>query len=363
MVTAIRYNLSISSSGPFRPLGAQSGAYLHCPPQRWLNNLKHGATVFLYHPCAPVRQRVRLSVLTCSCLSDYIMTLYPDLSTHWPLAIVSWGRTLELSTVTSSDICDWLEGATAAQGNRGDVGKTRKYDLLLIHPAGRHTHREGPHLHLPNAPKESVRRCCERGLAEFHVETPEEETEQRKERSAERNQTVARVTPSLLDLDPLTEPGTLDLHPGPLALGLPLQPKPEVNHQNTPPPQTATQSKSSTCAAGGCSGLEASSPLGGSVLANGMPRTPRTDEAVWAAAALGFLLVLLALSVLHTRLYRHWRTSPSLYWYDRRQDYDSVGDVIRRRLKIAERRRKRRPSFNRRHECSLLPNSSTDEDQ
>lgn len=54
------------------------------------------------------------------------------------------------------------------------------------------------------------------------------------------------------------------------------------------------------------------------------PRTPRTDEAAWAAAALGFLLVLLTLSVLHTRLYRHWRSPPSLYWHDQRQDYDSV---------------------------------------
>lgn len=60
------------------------------------------------------------------------------------------------------------------------------------------------------------------------------------------------------------------------------------------------------------------------VMSKGLPRTPRTDEAVWAAAALGFLLVLLTLSVLHTRLYRHWRTTPSLYWRDPRQDYDSV---------------------------------------
>lgn len=57
---------------------------------------------------------------------------------------------------------------------------------------------------------------------------------------------------------------------------------------------------------------------------NPAARTLRTDEAVWAAAALGFLLVLLALSVLHTRLYRHWRTMPSLYWRDPQQDYDSV---------------------------------------
>ena len=56
----------------------------------------------------------------------------------------------------------------------------------------------------------------------------------------------------------------------------------------------------------------------------GKGRTPRTDKAVWAAGALGFLLVLLALSVLHTRLYRQWRTTPNMYWHDPRQDYDSV---------------------------------------
>lgn len=56
----------------------------------------------------------------------------------------------------------------------------------------------------------------------------------------------------------------------------------------------------------------------------GVSRILRNNEAVWAAAALGFLLVLLTLSVLHTRLYRHWRTSPSLYWRDPKQDYDTV---------------------------------------
>ncbi|TNN28451.1 hypothetical protein EYF80_061402 [Liparis tanakae] len=88
------------------------------------------------------------------------------------------------------------------------------------------------------------------------------------------------------------------------------------------------------------------------------PRTPRTDEAAWAAAALGFLLILLTLSVLHTRLYRHWRTAPSLYWRDTQQDYDSVADVIRRRIRIANTRWKR----GRRRECVLLPSSSSSDE-
>ncbi|XP_072249012.1 uncharacterized protein tp53i13 isoform X1 [Leuresthes tenuis] len=97
---------------------------------------------------------------------------------------------------------------------------------------------------------------------------------------------------------------------------------------------------------------------GAAVGSKGLPRTPRTDEAVWAAAALGFLLVLLTLSVLHTRLYRYWRTVPSLYWHDPRRDYDSVADVIHRRLRIAKRRRKR----SRRQECVLLPSSSSSDE-
>lgn len=53
----------------------------------------------------------------------------------------------------------------------------------------------------------------------------------------------------------------------------------------------------------------------------------RTNEAVWAAAALGFLLVLLTLSVLHTRLYRNCRAPSSLYWRESQQDYESVAGM------------------------------------
>lgn len=35
----ISYNYSIPNSGAFRPVKAESGEYLYCPPQRWLNNL------------------------------------------------------------------------------------------------------------------------------------------------------------------------------------------------------------------------------------------------------------------------------------------------------------------------------------
>lgn len=55
-----------------------------------------------------------------------------------PIALVSWGRTLELSTVASSDVCDWLETTTSARNTFGGVSQSRKYDLLLTWSAEQH---------------------------------------------------------------------------------------------------------------------------------------------------------------------------------------------------------------------------------
>lgn len=100
---------------------------------------------------------------------------------------------------------------------------------------------------------------------------------------------------------------------------------PQQNLQTAGSSQANSQDCDGCKAGEHCDCTKASGPEARFVVVNnGLLRTPRTDEAVWAAAALGFLLVLLTLSVLHTRLYRYWRTSPSLYWHDPRQDYDRV---------------------------------------
>ncbi|MGH0182741.1 UNVERIFIED_CONTAM: hypothetical protein FKN15_010406 [Acipenser sinensis] len=77
-----------------------------------------------------------------------------------------------------------------------------------------------------------------------------------------------------------------------------------------------------------CSGGDQSQ--GGAAVAGSRSRgmqdpTLRTEEAAWAAAALGFLLVVLTLSILHTRLYRRCQRGPSLYWASPSfQGYDTV---------------------------------------
>uniref|UniRef100_A0A4W5Q6Q5 Tumor protein p53 inducible protein 13 n=1 Tax=Hucho hucho TaxID=62062 RepID=A0A4W5Q6Q5_9TELE len=438
MDTPITYNHTIPNSGAHRTVGAESGEYLYCPPQRWLNNLQHGATVLLYHPCAPVRQRDLLSVLGHFCLSDYIITPHPDLSKHRPLALVSWGRTLELSHVTTSEVCDWLQ-LTAAHGNRGDVDQSRQYNLLLTHPAG----------HKHAYPKQkSLRQCCEETLSllDGWLEVTDwGRGRVRKSRAAlrkegkekERRTTLDRTEPNRVQkhgttLKPEAQgQATVRVTQGGTDRGLKVtQPRRRENDTNEKDPrgkvretdwvnqneaedkrqsgktgdiqerevkssrheeetqprnsptkrkkplsqsqpkhlavtQANSQDRRADCdgKVGHCECTETVAPLGSAVAGPGdrMPPTPRTDEAVWAAAALGFLLVLLVLSVLHTRLYRHWRTTPSMYWHDPKQDYDRVADVIHRRMKMPGRR-KRRASKSRRLECVLLPPSSSTEE-
>ncbi|XP_030008914.1 uncharacterized protein tp53i13 isoform X1 [Sphaeramia orbicularis] len=531
----ISYNYSIPNSGAYRPVSAERGEYLYCPPQRWLNNLHHGATVLLYHPCTPLHERLLLSALARSCLSDYILTPHHQLHKHMPVALVSWGRTLEASTVASSQICDWLESARSTRSQVSEVSHSRRYNLLLTWPAEQHWH--------SSKMKGSLKQCCEQTITQLLNEVMkaeqrssanargvgqmEEGDKSRLRRAADRedveddskkdkptakvdstlsNQTneigrnlqnynstispavhsvpgnrkasdhtapreasrseipnqnlglaptpknplVSNISGAARDSDSsrfkasqfhklTTKPSYKQSHlrnSKPLAgvdekdnhsvrnEALTLGPKNEgtesskqrdsdskhsmrvknshkdtaadgkmkdnevvdveereadPNHryshthshnkseqigfdsQQYPNPQPVSDTQDcGWCTAGEpCECPKGSAAeIRAAAVNHGLLRTPRTDEAVWAAAALGFLLVLLTLSVLHTRLYRHWRTAPSLYWHDPRQDYDSVADVIRRRMQISKRRRKR----GRRQECVLLPSSSSSDD-
>ncbi|XP_073318541.1 uncharacterized protein tp53i13 [Pagrus major] len=501
MDRSISYNHTIPNSGAYRPVRAESGEYSYCPPQRWLNNLHHAATVLLYHPCAPLHERLLLSVLARSCLLDYIITPHPQLNNHTLIALVSWGHTLELSTVASSDVCDWLETTSSPRNKFDAVSQSRKYNLLLTWSAEQPGER-------PAKMKGSLRRCCEQTISsllsgEMESNMKKESLEPMKGKSRqiraaikdkwENVKDVNKTEGTLTNVSTITTPSstediqsnnsksgpgdrTLSDPPGPRGnpsqshiqnvnqdpttpLGLSMSetnpnPSPgldvavsvnsehdltampevlspqdegtdsvhppmeesgskdkhydkdhtadgmmkdnevvdvkerELEHKQThsdahshhkdekaafdsvsksqseSPPQPASYLPSSRdcdgckegerCECNKDSGAEAQASL----VNSGLPRTPRTDEAVWAAAALGFLLVLLTLSVLHTRLYRHWRTTPSLYWHDPQLDYDSVADVIRRRLRIVKKRRKR----GRRQECVLLPSSSSSDE-
>ncbi|XP_056296688.1 uncharacterized protein tp53i13 isoform X2 [Pseudoliparis swirei] len=480
MDESISYNHTIPNSGAYRPVRAKSGEYLYCPPHRWLNNLHHGATVLLYHPCAPLRERLLLSVLARSCLPDHVVTSHPHLSEHRPVAFVSWGHTLELSSAAAADVYGWLE--TTASTRRAEVvgvSRSGKYNLLLTRSAEQHRQQHAHPEERAAEMKESLRQCFERTVssqltaameAEPESNVKRESSRRMKERGQRRriraavkgeegNQREDTIThrsnrttnisgtrdiqnhnftlgpptdpPEILNsnqgltprsttpsrthmsrttltsdiINPLadgvngegnqtaghededeanvfsedhpagggrrgdeavdvkgreleTEPTHGDTHADGNGFHSVSKPRSESRRHQNPQPAGRPPDCDGCSAGGGCE-CDEDSGASGAVSKKGLPGTPRTDEAAWAAAAaLGFLLILLTLSVLHTRLYRHWRTAPSLYWRDTRQNYDSVADVIRRRIRIANTRRKR----GRRRECVLLPSSSSSDE-
>nr|XP_016852778.1 PREDICTED: tumor protein p53-inducible protein 13 isoform X3 [Anolis carolinensis] len=86
--------------------------------------------------------------------------------------------------------------------------------------------------------------------------------------------------------------------------------------------------------------------------------TPRTEEAAWAASALTFLLVVLTVAILYTRLHRKCRRGRSLYWMvSGEEDRETVAAVIKRRLLSSQIRRKKRP---RKKQQELLVSTSSD---
>ncbi|KAG5269531.1 hypothetical protein AALO_G00203060 [Alosa alosa] len=443
MDTAIIYNATIPNRGDHRPVGAQPGVYLYCPPQRWLNNLQHGSIVALHHPCAPERQRARVTALVQSCLPGYIVTTHPWLSTHRPVALVSWGRTLEMSHVAAPEVCDWLVSVSSNRPQQhSDPERSRRvrYSLLLTHAAPLHRAKDtAQDTHETTSQIDwlkNLKSCCEQTLSHHkdgvirredkdgRIQKEKGELHFQRERSTIQKMETKR-TAAAVPVQSTARPRTAAANASP-----PAERKEQVGAgepKKAEAPGTQEQEGlSQTGGEGGGGGWEQgkvtsaektrsrthyshtlshgqthrkagagrgssgdSSPrqrvredteeqqrlkereteapavgVGvagrGSVAGDRRPMA-RTDDAVWAAAALGFLLVLLTLSVLHTRLYRHWRTMPSLYWHDRTQDYDSVADVVRRRLKLAGRR-KRRVGAGRRQEAPLITISSTEED-
>uniref|UniRef100_A0A9J8ADT4 Tumor protein p53 inducible protein 13 n=1 Tax=Cyprinus carpio carpio TaxID=630221 RepID=A0A9J8ADT4_CYPCA len=366
MDTPITYNNRIPTHGPHRPVEAESGEYLYCPPQRWLHNLK-------------------------------------------PLAVVSWGRSLEMSRITLG-VCDWLF-TISSNISLANTSQRAKYNLYLTKPAPMDKPENTSQEMSEVERLKFLKKCCMETLSLIEVQRTRgrtrksrmvvkqslEEVELKddvKPETAKLNHTdtllqnhtkrmasfsVLTVTQSLSSAKDSKEPGDsstdkskttekqfpqnnlTERHKYQTDRKTHKKTITEVKKHRIKTDTKAQRSGSECGELGQCGISDSSKPphLGGPLKGERIP-IQRTDEAVWAAGALGFLLVLLTLSVLHTRLYRHWRSSTSLYWHDNQQDYESVGDIIRRRLRMVGRR-KRRSSQKRRQECPLLSNSSNEE--
>ncbi|XP_048468719.1 uncharacterized protein tp53i13 [Rhincodon typus] len=130
----IEYDEQIPTSGMYRPIWAAYGEYLYVPPQRWVHNLQRGGVAFLYHPCVHPRLKEELSLLARACKYQHIITPHLNLSQQWPLALVTWGKSLEMSTINLAEAVSWLrENVNLAHSS--EMEDDGAYNYLLIRRA------------------------------------------------------------------------------------------------------------------------------------------------------------------------------------------------------------------------------------
>ncbi|XP_051891679.1 uncharacterized protein tp53i13 [Pristis pectinata] len=130
----IVYNMRIPNSGMHRPNWAVYGEYLFVPAQRWVHNLQCGGIAFLYHPCTHPSLKEELSLLARACVYKHIITPHLNLTQERPLALVAWGKSLEMSEVNLAEAVSWLRKSVnrACDSQLKDDGL---YKFLLIQKA------------------------------------------------------------------------------------------------------------------------------------------------------------------------------------------------------------------------------------
>ncbi|XP_059829322.1 uncharacterized protein tp53i13 [Hypanus sabinus] len=130
----IVYNVRIPNSGMHRPNRAVYGEYLYIPAQRWVHNLQHGGIAFLYHPCVHPQLKEELTLLARACVQKHIITPHLNLSQERPLALVAWGKSLEMSEINLAEAVSWLT-KSANQAYNPQVKEDGVYKFLLIQKA------------------------------------------------------------------------------------------------------------------------------------------------------------------------------------------------------------------------------------
>ena len=96
-------------SGAYRPLAPKFGSYRYLPPQRWLHSLADGSLVLLYHPCAFPGQVEQLQNTLKGCLYRHVITPSQRLTPQRPLALVAWGKSLQMSVVDDGIVVKFIK--------------------------------------------------------------------------------------------------------------------------------------------------------------------------------------------------------------------------------------------------------------
>ncbi|XP_037930198.1 uncharacterized protein LOC119669381 [Teleopsis dalmanni] len=121
----IRYDDKIPTHGAFRLLPPKYGTYQFLPPQRWLRSVAEGAIVMLYHPCAYTKQVELLQKTVSSCMYRHIITPSLLLSPERPMALIAWGKSLQLSVVDENMVVNFIkENAKKGPMSNKDLNET-----------------------------------------------------------------------------------------------------------------------------------------------------------------------------------------------------------------------------------------------
>uniref|UniRef100_A0A8C4S8M3 Tumor protein p53 inducible protein 13 n=1 Tax=Erpetoichthys calabaricus TaxID=27687 RepID=A0A8C4S8M3_ERPCA len=320
--------------------------------QGWADS--DGGIAFLYHPCVHPTLKTGLVALARSCYCNHIITPYPTLSHERPLALAAWGRTLEMSHIDHKEIGKWIPVRKDQKAELRSNNK-RRYTYLLIRKSEMLLDKDG------NAPcpfGNLTVRQIEVGL-QFAVfsQMPDQFislTLKQKPNSLRWTKQdlglsgaaskAGSESSGVIQVDSVKESHQIGQQ-------LPLQDGGGNHGSENETGLRREQEKNSGCPHTAAPPRSVHLP------------TPRTEEAAWAAAALGFLLVILTLAVLHTRLYRGCQRGPSLYWPAQQHEfheYDSVAEIVKRRLQLGGRR-KRKPLKAKKEEHCMLINSSSDD--
>ncbi|XP_077300783.1 uncharacterized protein LOC143921385 isoform X2 [Arctopsyche grandis] len=105
----ILYDDLIPTFGTHRPLWPEWGEYMFLPKQRWLHSAEHGGIIMLYHPCANKHEVSRLKAIVRQCLYRYVITPYNLMPAVRPLALVVWGKKLEMSVVSTNVVVKFIK--------------------------------------------------------------------------------------------------------------------------------------------------------------------------------------------------------------------------------------------------------------
>ncbi|XP_042218122.1 uncharacterized protein LOC121863510 [Homarus americanus] len=134
MNNVIKYNRTLPTFGPHRPIWPVFGEYKFVPIQRWLHSIEHGGVVMLYDPCTEPLLVDRLRKLLTGCFRKHIITPYTLLTRERPLALLAWGHTLEMATVNDEEVKEFIK-KRALHGPEGHLAKHGSYKTLLIKKA------------------------------------------------------------------------------------------------------------------------------------------------------------------------------------------------------------------------------------